>query len=123
MIVALVAVIAAFTVPTPPAEPASFAEGPDDVFEPLFADPTIQTTPPPPPPPAPPPPVEPPTPDVPEPPARAGFALTPLGAVGIALGGVGLAASIGLAPAVGDVGVVQRERDQPRVARGGPALP
>ena len=58
MIVALVAVIAAFTVPTPPAEAASFAEGPDDVFEPLFADPTIQTTPPPPPPPAPPPPVE-----------------------------------------------------------------
>ena len=37
MIVALVAVIAAFTVPTPPAEAASFAEGPDDVFEPLFA--------------------------------------------------------------------------------------
>lgn len=46
--------------------------------------------------PAPPPPVEPPTPDVPEPPARAGFTLTPLGVVGIALGGVGLAASIGL---------------------------
>ena len=58
MIVALVAVIAAFTVPTPPAEPASFDEVPEDVFEPLFADPTIQTTPPPLPPAAPPPPIE-----------------------------------------------------------------
>jgi protein TonB len=58
MIVALVLVIAAFTVPTAPREAPAVAASPDVPLEVEFVPPTEQTPPPPPPPAAPPPPVE-----------------------------------------------------------------